>query len=162
MGSENPEDFGPAVTLAEEDQQEIGGLINSDGEEVEYSDLSEQLLICGKDFPYASKLQRHLRTHSGERPFPCSMCEKRFPEKGLLMIHERVHTGEKPFPCTFCEKRFASQGEPRASEDLTCDKAAPRETKLREPEDRPEDRASSPHMNVIVKEEEEEEPLSGT
>uniref|UniRef100_A0A3Q2YJV3 C2H2-type domain-containing protein n=1 Tax=Hippocampus comes TaxID=109280 RepID=A0A3Q2YJV3_HIPCM len=69
--------------------------------------------VCGKDFPYASKLQRHLRTHSGERPFPCSMCNKRFPEKGLLMIHERVHTGEKPYPCTFCEKRFASQGELR-------------------------------------------------
>ncbi|XP_039655182.1 zinc finger protein 345-like isoform X2 [Perca fluviatilis] len=148
MGSENPEDFGPAVILAEEDQQEIGGLINSDGEEVDFSDLSEQIncnresaihgivpaeapsktfdqsetekppslhscSVCGKDFPYASKLQRHLRTHSGERPFPCSMCEKRFPEKGLLMIHERVHTGEKPFPCTFCEKRFASQGELR-------------------------------------------------
>ncbi|XP_038142806.1 zinc finger protein 585A-like [Cyprinodon tularosa] len=69
--------------------------------------------VCGKDFPYASKLQRHLRTHSGERPFPCPMCAKRFPEKGLLMIHQRIHTGEKPFPCTFCEKRFASQGELR-------------------------------------------------
>ncbi|KAG8014605.1 Lysosomal alpha-glucosidase [Nibea albiflora] len=141
MGSENPEDFGPAVILAEEDQQEIGGLINSDGEEVDFSDLRKGAIpgivpavapsktfdqsenekppslhscsVCGKDFPYASKLQRHLRTHSGERPFPCSMCEKRFPEKGLLMIHERVHTGEKPFPCTFCEKRFASQGELR-------------------------------------------------
>lgn len=43
MGSENPEDFGPAVILAEEDQQEIGGLINSDGEEVDFSDLSEQI-----------------------------------------------------------------------------------------------------------------------
>ncbi|XP_069545536.1 zinc finger protein 721-like [Brachyistius frenatus] len=141
MGSENPEDFEPAVILAEEDQQEIGGLINSDGEEVDFSDLRVSAVagivpaeappktfdhsenekppslhscsVCGKDFPYASKLQRHLRTHSGERPFPCSMCEKRFPEKGLLMIHERVHTGEKPFPCTFCEKRFASQGELR-------------------------------------------------
>ncbi|KAM9314881.1 uncharacterized protein KZ484_024589 [Pholidichthys leucotaenia] len=141
MDSENPEDFGPAVILAEDDQQEIGGLINSDGEEVDFSDLgvhpmpgvvhpavpskafaqsdNEKLAslhscsVCGKDFPYASKLQRHLRTHSGERPFPCSMCDKRFPEKGLLMIHERVHTGEKPFPCTFCEKRFASQGELR-------------------------------------------------
>ncbi|XP_034043633.1 zinc finger protein 546-like [Thalassophryne amazonica] len=141
MGSENPEDFGPAVILAEEDQQEIGGLINSDGEEVDFSDLRQSVIhgiggevsllkafdqsdiekpqvthtcsVCGKDFPYASKLQRHLRTHSGERPFPCTMCEKRFPEKGLLLIHERVHTGEKPFPCTFCEKRFASQGELR-------------------------------------------------
>ncbi|KAM6941553.1 uncharacterized protein PEZ65_003549 isoform 1-T1 [Lycodopsis pacificus] len=141
MGSENPEVFGPAVILAEEEPQEIGGLINSDGEEVDFSDLRESAIpgtvpaetpsktfdqsenekppclhscsVCGKDFPYASKLQRHLRTHSGERPFPCSMCEKRFPEKGLLMIHERTHTGEKPFPCTFCEKRFASQGELR-------------------------------------------------
>lgn len=43
MGSENPEDFGPAVILAEDDQQEIGGLINSDGEEVDFSDLSEQI-----------------------------------------------------------------------------------------------------------------------
>lgn len=79
----------------------------------ERSQTVHSCLVCGKDFPYASKLQRHLRTHSGERPFPCSMCEKRFPEKGLLIIHERVHTGEKPFPCTFCEKRFASQGELR-------------------------------------------------
>ena len=43
MGSENPEDFGPAVILADDDQQEIGGLINSDGEEVDFSDLSEQM-----------------------------------------------------------------------------------------------------------------------
>ncbi|RVE75911.1 hypothetical protein OJAV_G00003480 [Oryzias javanicus] len=139
MGSENSDGFEPAVVLVDDDQQEIGGLINSDGEEIDFSDLRlnavsgvvhsdvsskksdpiendkplHSCLVCGKDFPYASKLQRHLRTHSGERPFPCSMCEKRFPEKGLLMIHERVHTGEKPFPCTFCEKRFASQGELR-------------------------------------------------
>lgn len=41
MGSENPEDFGSVVILTEDDQQEIGGLINSDGEEVDFSDLSE-------------------------------------------------------------------------------------------------------------------------
>lgn len=39
MGSENPDGFGPAVNLSEDDQQEIGGLINSDGEEVDFSDL---------------------------------------------------------------------------------------------------------------------------
>lgn len=41
MGSENPDDFGPAVIVTEDDQHEIGGLINSDGEEVDFSDLSE-------------------------------------------------------------------------------------------------------------------------
>lgn len=49
----------------------------------------------------------------------------------------------------------------RSSESLNCDKAAQCENNLREPEDRPEDATSSPHMNVIVKEEEEEEPLCG-
>ena len=41
MDSENPEDLRTAL-MPEEDQQEIGGLINSDGEEVDFSDLSEQ------------------------------------------------------------------------------------------------------------------------
>lgn len=43
MDSEAPEDVDPALTLAEDDQQEIGGLINSDGEEVDFSDLSEHV-----------------------------------------------------------------------------------------------------------------------
>lgn len=43
MDSENPEEFDPAPILAEDDQQEIGGLINSDGEEVDFSHLSEQM-----------------------------------------------------------------------------------------------------------------------
>lgn len=42
MDSENPEDFDPTLILAEDGQQEIGGLINSDGEEVDFSELSEQ------------------------------------------------------------------------------------------------------------------------
>lgn len=42
MDSENTEDFHPALNLPENDPQQIGGLINSDGEEVDFSDLSEQ------------------------------------------------------------------------------------------------------------------------
>lgn len=44
MDCENPEDFAPALILTEEEQQqEIGGLINSDGEEVNLANLSEQI-----------------------------------------------------------------------------------------------------------------------
>lgn len=60
----------------------------SDHSENEKPPALHSCSVCGKDFPYASKLQRHLRTHSGERPFPCAACEKRFPEKGLLMIDQ--------------------------------------------------------------------------
>ncbi|KAM6971837.1 uncharacterized protein FYW47_003982 [Aplochiton taeniatus] len=139
MSSDEAEDFDQALMHAEEEQN-IGGLINSDGEEVEVSQLrssarpsvggdkapitlhqhvngqkpsSHGCSVCGKEFPNASKLQRHLRTHSGEKPYPCSICKKRFQEKGHLMVHQRLHTGEKPFSCTSCEKRFASQGELR-------------------------------------------------
>lgn len=52
--------------------------------------------------------------------------------------------------------------EPHSSEDHSGDKAAQCGNNPREPEDRPEDVTSSPHMNVIVKEEEEEEPLCGS
>lgn len=52
--------------------------------------------------------------------------------------------------------------EPYSSEGLNCDKAAQCENNLGEPEERLEDIVSSPNMNVIVKEEEEEEPLCGT
>lgn len=52
--------------------------------------------------------------------------------------------------------------EPHSSDGPNCDRAAQCENREREAEDRLEDIASSPHMNVIVKEEEEEEPLCGT
>lgn len=58
-----------------------------------------------------------------------------------------------------------SAAQPLSTESPNCDKSAQcenTEKEPREPEDRPEDAASSPHMNVIVKEEEEEEPLCGT
>lgn len=52
--------------------------------------------------------------------------------------------------------------EAHSSEGLNFDQVAQCENNLREPDDRLEDGTSSPHMNVIVKEEEEEEPLCGT
>lgn len=52
--------------------------------------------------------------------------------------------------------------EPHSSEGLACDKEARCENNTREQEDHKQDATSSPHMNVIVKEEEEEEPLCGT
>lgn len=41
MSSENSERFGPALVLVDEDEQEVGGLINSDGEEVDFSEVGK-------------------------------------------------------------------------------------------------------------------------
>lgn len=58
--------------------------------------------LCSYSGKAKDKLIRHLRTHSGEKPFLCPHCPCRFSSKGYLKNHVRVHTGEKPYACSMC------------------------------------------------------------
>ena len=95
-----------------------------------------QCELCGKYLKTNAHLKRHMKIHTGVKPFCCDVCGKSFKEKGDVKRHRRIHEKndsepnvtfvfededtafermkppkEKPHKCDLCDKFFAEKWE---------------------------------------------------
>lgn len=60
-----------------------------------HEDRRHRCHLCGKGFIYPHKLQEHLNTHTGDKPFKCKFCNAAFASSSNKRMHERAHLGIK-------------------------------------------------------------------
>lgn len=65
--------------------------------------------VCAKSFTNSQSLLRHSMSHTGNKPYSCSVCDKKFSQAPTLKRHQRIHTsavaprkrGRKPVKTQF-------------------------------------------------------------
>ncbi|XP_066937351.1 uncharacterized protein [Macrobrachium rosenbergii] len=67
---------------------------------------------CSFTTTHNKDLNRHIRKHTGEKPYRCDVCGTCFSRSDKLKVHTRIHTNVKPYWCQHpnCQYRSIDSG----------------------------------------------------
>lgn len=97
-------------------------------------------------FNSSDHVKRHMRTHTGERPYKCQYCERSYAQSNDLLKHTRIHVGENTYKCNLCTAAFRLQAQLREHYRIHYDAE---QLALRN-SDTPEQKPSVSEMEMIV------------
>lgn len=86
-GAIEPDEDIQAASAEEEREQAEGGR----GKYPDYANRKVICAFCVRRFWSTEDLRRHMRTHSGERPFQCGVCMRKFTLKHSMLRHQKKH-----------------------------------------------------------------------
>lgn len=86
---ENEIELSHCIVQTEEVMEDVMQMTVNE-EILDTSTSGHQCTICGKELLSAYTLANHMRSHTGERPYGCSVCEKFFKTKSNLNEHYRL------------------------------------------------------------------------